>query len=61
VLFRSSKIILSGVFAFSVNSAVDFKDMAISLEKSTVPQRISTSCLSLKKINYLCVSISAKT
>jgi hypothetical protein len=28
---------LSGAFAFSVCSAVEFKDLAISLENSTVP------------------------
>jgi len=30
-------LMFSGVFAFSVCSAVKFKDLAISLKKSTVP------------------------
>ncbi len=32
---------LSGAFAFSVCSAVKFKDLAVSIENSTVPSEAS--------------------
>ena len=35
--FQKCGFILSGAFAFSVHSAVNFEDIAISLENSTVP------------------------
>ena len=39
----------SGAFAFSVCSAVKFKDLAISLENSTVPRGINVLKLLLRK------------
>jgi transposase len=44
---------LSGAFAFSVCSAVEFKDLAISLENSTVPLYIPPYSPNLNLIERL--------